>query len=137
MRDLGMTTPREDEDPITREIIGKAIAIHRVLGPGLLESAYEYFLAHELRKDGFQVEQQKPISVEYDQKIVDVGFRPDLIVNGEVMVEVKAVQKLAPIHESQLLTYLRLSNIERGLLINFHTYRLVDGVKRLTLRTTK
>lgn len=132
-----MTTPREDEDPITREIIGKAIAIHRVLGPGLLESAYEYFLAHELRKDGFQVEQQKPISVEYDQKIVDVGFRPDLIVNGEVMVEVKAVQKLAPIHESQLLTYLRLSNIERGLLINFHTYRLVDGVKRLTLRTTK
>jgi GxxExxY protein len=137
MRDLGMTTPREDEDPITREIIGKAIAIHRVLGPGLLESAYEYFLAHELRKDGFQVEQQKPISVEYDQKIVDFGFRPDLIVNGEVMVEVKAVQKLAPIHESQLLTYLRLSNIERGLLINFHTYRLVDGVKRLTLRTTK
>jgi GxxExxY protein len=137
MRDLGMTTPREDEDPITREIIGKAIAIHRVLGPGLLESAYEYFLAHELRKEGFQVEQQKPISVEYDQKIVDVGFRPDLIVNGEVMVEVKAVQKLAPIHESQLLTYLRLSNIERGLLINFHTYRLVDGVKRLTLRTTK
>jgi GxxExxY protein len=137
MRDLGMTTPREDEDPITREIIGKAIAIHRVLGPGLLESAYEYFLAHEFRKDGFQVEQQKPISVEYDQEIVDVGFRPDLIVNGEVMVEVKAVQKLAPIHESQLLTYLRLSNIERGLLINFHTYRLVDGVKRLTLRTTK
>jgi GxxExxY protein len=137
MRDLGMTTPREDEDPITREIIGKAIAIHRVLGPGLLESAYEYFLAHELRKDGFQVEQQKPISVEYDQKIIDVGFRPDLIVNGEVIVEVKTVQKLGPIHESQLLTYLRLSNIERGLLINFHTYRLVDGVKRLTLRTTK
>lgn len=129
-----MRTPREDEDLITREIIGKAIAIHRVLGPGLLESVYEYFLAHELRKEGFQIEQQSPISIEYDTEIIDVGFRPDLVVNGEVIVEVKTVQKLAPIHESQLLSYLRLSNIERGLLINFHTYRLADGIKRLTLK---
>lgn len=133
-RDLGMRAPREDEDLITREIIGKAIAIHRVLGPGLLESVYEYFLAHELRKEGFQIEQQSPISIEYDTEIIDVGFRPDLVVNGEVIVEVKTVQKLAPIHESQLLSYLRLSNIERGLLINFHTYRLADGIKRLTLK---
>lgn len=129
-----MRAPREDEDLITREIIGKAIAIHRVLGPGLLESVYEYFLAHELRKEGFQIEQQSPISIEYDTEIIDVGFRPDLVVNGEVIVEVKTVQKLAPIHESQLLSYLRLSNIERGLLINFHTYRLADGIKRLTLK---
>lgn len=124
----------EKEDLITREIIGKAIAIHRILGPGLLESVYEYFLAHELRKGDLHVEQQKPISVEYDGDIVDLGFRPDLIVNGEVIVEVKAVQKLAPIHEAQMLSYLRLANIERGLLINFHSYRLADGIKRLSLR---
>ena len=124
-----------EEDLITREIIGKAIGIHRALGPGLLESVYEYFLVHELRKGDLYVEQQKPIPVGYDGEMVDLGFRPDLIVNGEVIVEVKAVQKLAPIHEAQLLSYLRLANIERGLLINFHAYRLADGIKRLSLRT--
>ena len=123
----------EEEDLITKEIIGKAIAIHRVLGPGLLESVYEYFLARELRKGGLNIEQQKAIPVEYDGEAVDLGFRPDLIVNGEVIVEIKTVQKLAPIHEAQLLSYLRLANIERGLLINFHAYRLVDGIKRLSL----
>lgn len=128
-----MRPPGEEEDLVTREIIGKAIAIHRVLGPGLLESVYEYFLAHELRKGGLNVQQQKPIPVEYDGQVVDLGFRPDLIVNNEVIVEVKAVQKLAPIHEAQLLSYLRLTNIERGLLINFHAYRLTDGIKRLSL----
>jgi GxxExxY protein len=128
MRPLG-----EEEDLITREVIGKAIAIHRVLGPGLLESVYEYFLARELRKGGLNIEQQKPIPVEYEGEAVDLGFRPDLIVNGEVIVEIKTVQKLAPIHEAQLLSYLRLANIERGLLINFHAYRLADGIKRLSL----
>jgi GxxExxY protein len=127
----------EEEDLITKEIIGKAIAIHRVLGPGLLESVYEYFLAYELRKGDLLVEQQKPIPVEYDSEIVDLGFRPDLIVNGEVIVEVKTVQKLAPIHDAQLLSYLRLANIERGLLINFHAYRLADGIKRLSLTRIK
>jgi len=125
----------EEEDLITKEIIGKAIAIHRGLGPGLLESVYEYFLAHELRKGGLHVEQQKPIPVEYDSETVDLGFRPDLIVNSEVIVEIKTVQKLAPIHEAQLLSYLRLANIERGLLINFHAYRLTEGIKRLSVRT--
>ena len=127
----------EEEDLITKEIIGKAIAIHRVLGPGLLESVYEYFLAHELRKGDLLVEQQKPMPVEYDGEIVDLGFRPDLSVNGEVIVEVKTVQKLAPIHDAQLLSYLRLANIERGLLINFQTYRLADGIKRLSLTRIK
>lgn len=79
------------------------------------------------------MERQKPIPVEYHSEMVDLGFRPDLIVNGDVIVEVKTVQKLAPIHEAQLLSYLRLSNIERGLLINFHAYRLADGIKRLSL----
>jgi len=128
MRPLG-----EEEDFITKEIIGKAIAIHRVLGPGLLESVYKYFLAHELRKVGLYLEQQKPIPVEYERETVDLGFRPDLIVNGEVIVEIKTVQKLAPIHEAQLLSYLRLANIGRGLLINFHAYRLAEGIKRLSL----
>jgi len=128
-----MRPPGEKEDLVTKNIISKAIAIHRVLGPGLLESVYEYFLAAELRKNGWRVEQQKPVAVEYDGVLVDLGFRPDLIVNGEVIVEVKAVQKLAPIHEAQLLSYLRLAGIERGLLINFHSYLLRDGIKRLSL----
>jgi GxxExxY protein len=123
----------EDEDLLTREIIGKAIAIHRVLGPGLLESVYENFLAHELRKGGLRVEQQRPVAVEYQGQVVDLGFRPDLIVNGEVIVEVKTVEKLAPVHQAQLLSYLRLARIERGLLINFHAYALRDGIKRLSL----
>ncbi len=128
-----MRSLNDPEDLITKEIIGKAIAIHRVLGPGLLESVYKYFLAHELRKAGLHIEQQKPIPVEYGSETVDVGFRPDLIVDGEVIVEIKTVQKLAPIHEAQLLSYLRLANIERGLLINFHACRLADGIKRRSL----
>ena len=128
-----MRHPGEDEDVITREIIGRAIAVHRVFGPGLLESVYEYFLAYELRKFGFRVEQQKVIPVVYDNQIVNLGFRPDLIVNSEVIGEVKTVQKLATIHEAQLLSYLRLATVERGLLINFHEYRLTDGIKRLSL----
>ncbi len=102
MRPLG-----EQEDLITKEIIGKAIAIHRVLGPGLLESVYEHFLSLELRKCGFHVERQKPFPVHYEGEAVDLGFRPDLIVSGQVIVEIKTVQKLAPIHEAQLLSYLR------------------------------
>jgi GxxExxY protein len=128
-----MRPPEEEEDLLTKQIIGQAIAIHRVLGPGLLESVYEYFLTRQLRKFGFHVEQQKPIPVEYEGEAVDLGFRPDLIVNSEVIVEIKTVQKLAPIHDAQLLSYLRLANIERGLLINFHSYRLVDGIRRLSL----
>ena len=131
-----MRAPNEAEDFLTREIIGKAIAIHRVLGPGLLESVYEYFLAHELRKAGMGVQQQKPVAIEYDGEIVDLGFRPDLIVNAEVIVEVKTVQQLVPVHEAQLLSYLRLARIERGLLINFHAYTLRDGIKRLSLSKT-
>ena len=123
----------ENEDPVTREIIGRAIAIHRELGPGLLESVYEYFLALEIRKSGLKVERQKCIPVEYDGHFVDLGFRPDLIVDSAVIVEIKTVQKLAPVHEAQLLSYLRLASLERGLLINFHAYRLTEGIKRLSL----
>ena len=136
-RFVSMRALDEAEDLLTKEIIGRAIAIHRVLGPGLLESVYEYFLARELRKCGFYVEQQKPVPVEYDGDSLDLGFRPDLIVNGEVIVEIKAVQKLAPIHEAQLLSYLRLATIERGLLINFRAHKLTDGSKRLSLSKSR
>jgi len=128
-----MSSNPEPEDVLTSEIIGTAISIHRVLGPGLLESVYEYFLGRELRLKGLQVEQQKPIAVEYNGERVDLGFRPDLIVNNEVIVEIKTVDKFAPIHHAQLLSYLRLADIERGLLINFHAYALKDGIKRLSL----
>ena len=128
-----MRPPNEAEDIITKEIIGKAIAIHRVLGPGLLESVYEFFLAHELTKSGLLVQKQRPIPIEYDGVQLDLGFRPDLIVNDEVIVEVKCVQKLVHIHESQILSYLRLAEIERGLLINFHSDPLRSGIKRYSL----
>ena len=128
-----MSTILEAEDVLTSEIIGTAISIHRVLGPGLLESVYEYFLVSELRLKGLRVDQQKPIEVEYNGERVDVGFRPDLIVNNEVIVEIKTVDKFAPIHHAQLLSYLRLAGIERGLLINFHAYALKEGIKRLSL----
>ena len=114
-------------------MIGRAISIHRELGPGLLESVYEFFLTHELTKAGLSVERQKPMSVVYDGLRVDLGFRADLIINREVIVEIKAVQKLEHIHEAQLLSYLRLSMIERGLLINFHADPLRNGIRRMSL----
>jgi GxxExxY protein len=123
----------EPEDLLTKAIIGRALFIHKSLGPGLLESVYEFFLTHELAKAGFRVERQKPIPVEYDGLRTDLGFRPDLVVNGEVIVEIKAVKKLEHIHEAQLLSYLKLSGIERGLLINFHADPLRDGIKRMSL----
>ncbi|HKY99106.1 MAG TPA: GxxExxY protein [Gemmatimonadaceae bacterium] len=122
------------DDPLTHEIIGQAIAIHRELGPGLLESVYEFFLTQELVKAGLRVERQKPIPVEYAGHRVDLGFRPDLIVNGCVIVEIKAVQKLERIHEAQLLSYMRLAEIDLGLLINFHADPLKDGIRRLSLK---
>ena len=128
-----MSTAREPEDPLTKEIIGKAISIHRVLGPGLLESVYEFFLAHELTKSGLLVERQKPMPVEYGGLRVDLGFKADLVINCEVIVEIKAVQKFEHIHEAQLLSYLKLSQIERGLLINFHADPLRNGIRRISL----
>jgi len=133
MRQFDMRHPDETEDPVTKEIIGRAIKIQRVLGPRLLESVYEYFLAHELRKAGLTVVKQAPISVVYDGIKLDIGFRADLIVNSEVIVEIKTMQKLEPVHDAQILSYLRFAEIERGLLINFHAYPLKDGIKRFSL----
>lgn len=118
-------------DQITRRIIGAAIEVHKTVGPGLLESAYEACLAFELRQLGLKVEEQKPLPVVYKGVSLDCGYRLDLVVENSVIVEIKAVDQLAPIHDAQLLSYLRISGKRVGLLINFHTRMLKDGLKRI------
>lgn len=118
---------------LSREIIGAAIAVHRGLGPGLLESAYEACLAYELTDRGLQVAQQVVLPVEYRGVLVECGFRLDLVVEDRVVLELKAVDKVLPIHEAQLLTYLKLSGHRLGLLMNFNVSKMVDGITRLVL----
>lgn len=117
-------------DKITERIIGCAIEIHRALGPGLLESAYEQCLAYELNQSGLTFVRQAAIPVRYKAVQLDCGFRADLIVEDQVIVELKSVEKLAPIHEAQLLTYLQLSGLPAGLILNFNTRVLKDGIVR-------
>ena len=114
----------------TETIIGAAIRVHRVLGPGLLESAYEACLAYELRKTGLVVEQQKPVPLVYEEVKLECGYRMDLLVEHSVVVEVKSVDALAPIHEAQTLSYLKLSGCKLALLINFNVTVLKDGIRR-------
>ena len=116
---------------ITDKVIGAAIEVHRALGPGLLESAYEACLAFELAQRGLKVEPQKPLPVVYKEVHLDCGYRLDLLVANAVIVEIKAVESLAPIHQAQLLSYLRLSGCKVGLLINFSVKVLKDGLRRL------
>ena len=116
---------------LTREIIGAAIKIHRALGPGLLESAYEACLAHELELLGLRVERQKPIPLIYKAVKLDCGFRADLVVEGRIVVETKCKDALHPVDEAQILSHLRLLNLQVGLLINFHVLVLRDGIKRI------
>ena len=116
---------------LTHAIIGAAIKVHRVLGPGLLESAYEACLAYELEKLGLRVERQKPVPLIYESVHLDCGFRADLLVEGLVIVEVKAREALHPIEEAQLLSHLRLLDLRVGLLMNFHVLVLKDGIKRM------
>ncbi len=122
---------KEELDGMTEQVIGAAIQVHRALGPGLLESAYEACLAFELMERGLKVEQQKPLPVVYRQIKLDTGYRLDLLVEGEVIVEVKAVDRLAPIHDAQLLSYLKLSGCKVGLLINFNVKVLRQGIHRI------
>jgi len=121
----------ETLDRVTRQIIGSAITVHRALGPGLLESAYEACLAFELVQAGLSVEQQKPLPLVYRDVRLDCSYRLDLLVEGQVIMEVKAVDQLLPIHQAQLLSYLRLSGCSVGLLINFHVKILKNGIRRL------
>ena len=116
---------------VTGIIIDAAPAVHSTLGPGLLESAYLACLAQELRARGLKVETQVGLPVIYRGIRVDIGYKIDLVVEGTVVVEVKAISRLLPVHEAQLLSYLRLSDRRVGLLINFHVSRLKDGIKRM------
>ena len=115
----------------SRPVIEAAMKVHSVLGPGLLEATYVACLEHELRRRGFSARSQVPIPVLYDGVQLEVGYRVDLLVEHDIVVEVKSVAKIIPIHEAQLLTYLRLSHRRIGLLINFHTAHLRDGIKRM------
>jgi len=116
---------------LTEAIIGAAIEVHKRLGPGLLESAYRVCLAYELRKRGFDVVEEKPIPVIYDDVKMECGFRADLLVNGTVVVELKAKSSIHPVDKAQTLSHLRSLNLRVGLLVNFHEVRLVDGVSRI------
>ena len=116
---------------ITGQIIDAAIKVHTALGPGLLESAYEACLVYDLRKRGLKIDVQLELPIEYEGVRLDVGYRIDLMVEDLVIVELKAVSEIQPIHEAQLLSYLKLSKKKIGLLINFHVLRLKDGIKRM------
>ena len=116
---------------ITETVIGAAISVHRALGPGLLESAYEACLAYELGERGLTVERQKPLPLMYKGVKIDVGYRLDLLVERKVVIEIKAVDRILPVHKAQLLSYLRLSDCTVGLLINFHVTILKNGICRL------
>ncbi|HRI82132.1 MAG TPA: GxxExxY protein [Opitutaceae bacterium] len=122
-----------NEEDAAREIVDAAIAVHRELGPGLLESAYEQCLAFGLIRRGLKVERQKVLPVIYQELRIDAGYPLDLLVQDRVVVELKSVEKLESIHEAQVLTYLKLSRCRIGLLLNFNVRLLKDGIRRLVL----
>jgi GxxExxY protein len=119
------------ENPISKEIVDAAFKIHSKLGPGLLESVYEVILAHELRKRGFRVERQLPIPIVWDDIRFEEGYRFDLLVDDKVLVEVKSVETVVPVHKKQLLTYLRLMDKRLGLLINVNEEVIRTGISRV------
>ena len=121
-------------EDISRDLVDSAVQVHTALGPGLLESAYEVCLVHELRTRGLRVERQKALPVTYKSVDLEVGYRLDLVVEDEVVVELKAVESLLPIHEAQLLSYMKLGEYRLGFLLNFNTRRMKDGIKRMVNR---
>jgi len=116
---------------LSSKIIGAAIEVHKTLGPGLLESAYEECLCHELSIQGLLFEKQKPLSVDYKGKKLDCGYRLDIVVEKEVIIELKSCEKVEPIHKAQLLTYLKLSGLNLGLILNFNVPLMRDGIVRI------
>ena len=118
---------------VTDQIIGAAIEVHRGVGPGLLESAYREFLVDQLDFAGLRVEREKPVAVTFHSRTIECAYRADLIVNDSVLVELKAVEKLLPVHQAQALTYMRLARLRVGLLINFNAPKLIEGLRRLVL----
>jgi GxxExxY protein len=119
------------ENEIAKQIVDAAYKIHKRVGPGLLESAYEAMLDYELRKRGLRVECQKPIPLLYEEVALEVGYRADLVVEDKVLIELKSVEKTAPVHYKQLLTYLKLADKRLGLLINFGEVLIKDGITRI------
>ncbi len=125
----GAETLRINE--LTEIIIGACVEIHKTLGPGLLESAYEECLCHELTLQGIHFDRQKPLPLEYKGIQLECGYRLDLVVEGKVILELKAIEILLPVHEAQLLTYLKLTGMHVGLLVNFHVQVLKSGIRRM------
>lgn len=121
----------DEQEKIGKDVVDCSILVHSALGPGLLESAYESCLAFELEERGYHVERQKPQPVHYKGLNIENGYRLDLLINHSVIVELKAVDQILPIHKAQLLTYLKLSNVSLGYLINFHTPLLKEGLHRM------
>ena len=115
----------------SHQILNAALKVHSSLGPGLLESAYQACLAHELRSRGLNVQVQLPLPVTYDGRLIDIAYRVDMLVDGCIIIELKTVPKVLPIHQAQLLSYLKLSGFRLGLLINFHVVHLRDGLSRM------
>ncbi|BCX47427.1 hypothetical protein HAHE_13350 [Haloferula helveola] len=120
-------------DEIARDVVDAAFKVHSNLGPGLLESAYEACLAHELGLRGHKVEKQMPQPITYEGLMIEAGYRLDLLVDGELIIELKAVEQLLPIHHAQVMTYLKLSRRTLALLINFNVPRIKNGIRRVAL----
>jgi GxxExxY protein len=120
-------------DELSKRVIGCAIEVHRNLGPGLLESTYEQCLAHELKCAGISFKLQHPLPVNYNGVKLDCGYRVDLFIDNKIIVELKSVDKILPIHQAQLLTYMKLAGIKIGLLMNFNVRFMKDGIKRMVL----
>jgi len=120
-------------DELSNRVIGCTLEVHRELGPGLLESTYQQCLAHELRLNGISYVLQHPLPVEYKGIRLDCGYCVDVLVENKLIIELKSVERIRPIHEAQLLTYMRLAGIKIGLLINFNVTKLKDGIKRFVL----
>jgi GxxExxY protein len=133
-RSLGVASRLDDGTEIlAREIVDSAYRVHSALGPGLLESAYEACLRHELAKRGRHVDAQVSVPVSYDDLTLEVGFRLDLLVDNACVIEVKAAEQLLPVHRAQVLTYLKLTGARLGFLINFNVPMIKDGIKRIAL----
>ena len=126
--------PLNELNKLTEAIIAAAIAVHKFLGPGLLESTYEACLIYELHKRGFQVRKQVELPVVYDGMLIDCAYRIDVVVEEAVILELKAVEAITKLHEAQLISYLKLSDARLGLIINFNVLKLVDGVRRIANR---
>ncbi len=128
-----MERVEEPRDGLTERVIGLAIEVHRGLGPGLLESAYEECLCFELKSSGLDFARQVPLPIFYKTVRLDCGYRMDIVVDRRLVIELKTVERLLPVHEAQVLTYLKLGDLKTGLLLNFHAPVLRQGIKRLVL----